>query len=92
VSIISDALRTEILYLDGNPDYIVPASTFFFLKEAAEEIEAHEIMRKRLVDVAESYRMLILSDYEGRNGINSSMKEEYDLVLKTIAEATGVPY
>lgn len=92
MSIISEALRTEILYLDGNPDYIVPHSTLSFLQEAAEEIEAHEIMRKRLVDVAENYRMLIMSDYEGRNGINSSMKEEYDLVLKTIAEATGIPY
>ena len=42
MSTISDALRTEVLYLDGNPDYIVPSSTLAFLSEGADALEAQE--------------------------------------------------
>lgn len=39
MSVLVDALRTEVLYLDGNPDFIVPQSTIAFLEEASEAIE-----------------------------------------------------
>lgn len=46
---ISDALRTEILYLDGNPDWDVPDSTFGFMDDAANEIDRLTEMLKWIV-------------------------------------------
>ncbi len=49
MTVISDALRTEVLYLDGNPDYIVPASATGFMQEAANEIDQLHDMLKWIV-------------------------------------------
>ena len=50
MSTISDALRTEVLYCDGNPDYIVPVSALSFMTEAADVLEAQEAVIEGIME------------------------------------------
>lgn len=49
MSVLSDALIAEALYLDGNPQYVVPTSTLAFLDEAAEVLMAQEDLIRGII-------------------------------------------
>lgn len=57
------------------------------LDDSADEIERQSKLIDELVEMAKNYTSLIRSDYEGRNGINSSFREEYERLDLLISKA-----